>query len=97
MRMRVFVAIALAIAVGLATAASPYASASPDGLERVASDKGFVAQGKLHTAQKESPLRDYAFPGVSDPKLATGLAGFAGTLFVFTAGYGVARLARRST
>ena len=36
-------------------------------------------------------MPDYAFPGVDDERLATGLAGFAGTLIVFMAGYGVAR------
>jgi hypothetical protein len=92
MRTRIFVAIVLAIAVGLATAASPYASASPDGLNRVAGDNGFADRGK---AQDDSPLPGYAFPGVDDPKLATGLAGFTGTLFVFALGYGVARTVRR--
>ena len=42
-------------------------------------------------------MPDYAFPGVDDPRVATGLAGFAGTLMVFGLGYGAARLARRRT
>lgn len=92
---RVFIVVALAVAVGLATAVSPYASSSPDGLERVATDKGFIETGELHSIQEGSPIPGYAFPGVEDPRLATGLAGFAGTLAVFALGYGLARLLRR--
>jgi hypothetical protein len=91
---RLFTIIALAIAVGLATGVSPYASSSPDGLEKVAGDKAFLEQGKVHD---DSPLPDYAFPGVDDARVATGLAGFAGTLVVFGLGYGVAMVARRRT
>ena len=90
--MRLFVIVALALAIGLATAASPFASSAPDGLERVAADQAFAGAAE---APHESPIADYAFPGVQDERLATGLAGFAGTLIVFAAGYGVARLARR--
>jgi PDGLE domain len=88
---RMFLVLALALAVGLATAASPYASSSPDGLERVAAEKRFLDRGESHDA----PLSDYAFPGVDDPRVATGLAGFAGTLGVFAAGYGLALIIRR--
>jgi PDGLE domain len=90
--MRLFTILALAMAVGLATAASPFASASPDGLEKVAADKAFLDRGK---AQETSVLDDYAIPGATDDRVATGLAGFAGTLLVFAAGYGVASARRR--
>jgi hypothetical protein len=95
MRMRWFTILALALAVGLATAASPFASASPDGLERVAADKAFLDQGRPAPVQERAPVADYAVPGVADPRLATGLAGFAGTLVVFVLGYGVAAVVRR--
>ena len=95
--MKLFTILALAVAIGLATAASPFASSSPDGLEKVATDKAFVERGALHPVQEDSPVPDYAFPGVDDPRVANGLAGFAGTLTVFGAGYGAARLARRRT
>jgi hypothetical protein len=93
--MRWFTVLALALAIGLATAVSPFASASPDGLEKVAADKGFVDRGELAPVQEGSPIRDYAVPGVDDPRLATGLAGFTGTIFVFGLGYVVALIARR--
>jgi hypothetical protein len=93
--MRLFVILALAVAVGLSTAVSPFASSSPDGLEKVATDKAFVDDGRLHSLQDDSPIPDYAFPGVGNERVATGLAGFAGTLLVFGLGYGIAAVARR--
>lgn len=95
MRLKPFTILALAVAVGLAVAVSPFASSSPDGLERVATDKAFIQDGKLHSIQDESPIPDYAFPGIDNARVATGLAGFVGTLFVFGAGYGLAVVARR--
>ena len=91
----VFVAIALALAVGLATAVSPFASPNPDGLEKVAEQKAFLDQGKLHSLQQDSPIPDYAFPGIENERVATGVAGFVGTLGVFAIGWGIASLARR--
>jgi len=84
--MKWFTILALALAIGLATAASPFASSSPDGLERVAGDKGFAARGE----SRDAPLFDYG----TDSKLATGVAGFAGTLFVFALAGGVAMVVR---
>jgi PDGLE domain len=92
---RHFTILALAVAVGLATAASPLASSSPDGLERVAQDNGFLDRGRLGPAQDRAPAPDYAAPGISDERIATGVAGFAGTLLVFALGAGGATLVRR--
>jgi PDGLE domain len=91
----VFIAVALALAVGLASAVSPFASASPDGLEKVAEEKQFLEQGKLATIQEDSPIPDYAFPGVENERVATGLAGFVGTFAVFAIGLGLAYVLRR--
>jgi PDGLE domain len=93
--MRLFTVLALAVAVGLATAASPFASSSPDGLEKVAQEEGFLQGGRLARVQEKAPAPDYAFPGVRDERLATGLAGFTGTLLVFAVGYGLARVVVR--
>jgi PDGLE domain-containing protein len=88
---RVLVALALGLAVGLAFFVSPYASSSPDGLNRVAGDKGFGGRAQVRT----SPIRGYAFPGIENERLAKGVAGFVGTLGVFTVGYGAAFALRR--
>ena len=94
--MRLFTVLALALAIGLATAVSPLASSSPDGLEKVAAaTRGSLDQGRVHPVQEDAPVPGYAFPGVDDARLATGLAGFAGTLLVFAAGWGLARVAVR--
>jgi hypothetical protein len=94
MKIRWFTILALALAVGLATAASPFASASPDGLERVAGDEAFLDR-HVAKVQEHAPVADYALPGVDDSRVATALAGFAGTLVVFVLGYGVAAVVRR--
>jgi len=85
----------LALAIGLAAAVSPLASSSPDGLERVAAEQGFEQRGETHPVQNASPAPDYAFPGVEDPRLATGLAGGLGTLAAFGLAAGAAALLRR--
>jgi hypothetical protein len=92
MRMRLFVVLAVAVAIGLATAVSPFASSSPDGLQRVAENHGFAGHGR----DRDAPIRGYAFPGVRDQRLAKGLAGFAGTLVAFAAGWGLVTLLGRS-
>ena len=92
---RIMVVLGLALAVGLATAVSPFASASPDGLEKVAEEKQFLDRGKLAGIQEDSPIPDYAFPGVENERVATGLAGFFGTLGVFAIGFGIAFVLRR--
>lgn len=96
MRPRAFVVLAVAVAVGLATAVAPFASSAPDGLERVAQDEGFLGEGRLHAVQEDAPVPGYAFPGIDDPRLATGVAGFAGTLVTFAAGWALLALLGRS-
>jgi len=96
MRTKAFVAVALAVAVGLAVAVSPFASSSPDGLNKVAEDKGFLDTAAPSSIQDGSPIPGYAFPGVENERVATGLAGFVGTLTVFVLGFGLAALLARS-
>jgi hypothetical protein len=80
----------IALLVCLAVASfSPLASSSPDGLERVAEDKGFIDVGKVSPYQI---IADYVFPGIENEALATILAGWIGTLILFGMAYGVAWL-----
>ena len=70
---------------------SPLASASPDGLEKVAEDKGFIGLAQ------EAPFQiiaDYVFPGIHNEVVATILAGVIGTLILFAMGYGLAWLVK---
>jgi cobalt/nickel transport protein len=86
--------IGLGIALVIALVFSPFASPWPDGLERVAEDKGFLERSEVAPALA-SPVPDYAWPGIPGEKFATSAAAVAGTLIVFAAGYGVASLMRR--
>jgi cobalt/nickel transport system permease protein len=69
-----------------------FASPHPDGLERVAEDKGFldVAQSPAFNV-----IPDYVVPGISNETLAAMIAIILGTLLLFAVGYGIARLLRR--
>ncbi len=66
---------------------APLASSAPDGLERVAEDKGFI---ELAQAAPFSLIADYVFPGLENEALATILAGIVGTLVLFGIAYGLA-------
>ena len=86
--------VGLLVAVAIATILSPFASTSPDGLERVAEEKGFIESAESAPLIR-SPFPDYAFPGVKHEKLSTAIAGVAGTIIVFGVGYAAARLMKR--
>ncbi len=70
----------LIISLGLALFVSPYASSSPDGLDKTAQTLKFeeFAKEPMH-----APMSDYKLPGISKEALATSLAGAVGTLVVF--------------
>ncbi|MEE9528550.1 MAG: PDGLE domain-containing protein [Dehalococcoidia bacterium] len=68
---------------------SPLASSSPDGLERVAEDKGFMETAREVVFEV---IPDYVLPGVGNEAGATILAGIIGTLMLFGIGYGLAQL-----
>lgn len=89
----IFIGIALIIAAVLAIFISPFASSSPDGLEKVAEDKGFIEDAEeADTAWDHSPVPDYAMPGVENEKVATGLAGIAGVLITLVVMTGISFL-----
>ncbi|MFB6837067.1 energy-coupling factor ABC transporter permease [Streptomyces sp. NPDC056361] len=86
----------LVTALVLAGFVSFYASASPDGLEKVAADKGIDRNVEDHAAAG-SPLADYGVKGVEAPRLSGGLAGVIGvgaTLAVGTGAFWVVRRRR---
>lgn len=83
-------------ALVLAGFVSFYASASPDGLEKVAADKGIDSKVEDHAAAG-SPLADYGVKGIEAPRLSGGLAGVIGvgaTLAVGTGAFWVVRRRR---
>ena len=91
---RALVVTGLLVALLLAGVVSYYASASPDGLNRVAEDKGFSSTEKKH-ASEDSPLAGYGTEGVSDERLSGGVAGVVGCLVVLVLAGGLALVVRR--
>ncbi|GGW29286.1 hypothetical protein GCM10010503_00920 [Streptomyces lucensis JCM 4490] len=78
----------------LAGFVSFYASADPDGLEKVAHDKGIDRKEEKH-ASSGSPLADYGVKDVSDARLSGGLAGVIGVGVTVVAGSTVFWAVRR--
>ena len=79
------------IAVAL-TLLAPFASGSPDGLERVAEDAGFLSRAL------DAPyaiIADYQLPGIANEAVATILAGVIGVTIVYTLVAGGAYLVHR--
>ncbi|WP_371616254.1 energy-coupling factor ABC transporter permease [Streptomyces sp. NBC_00454] len=84
----------LVTALVLAGFVSFYASSSPDGLEKVAADKG-IDQNVTEHASADSPLADYSVKDVSDARLSGGLAGVIGVGATVLVGTGIFWTVRR--
>ncbi|MGA1845024.1 MAG: energy-coupling factor ABC transporter permease [bacterium] len=84
----------LLIALFVGIIFSPFASRNPDGLEKLALDRGF---SETHTTlYYHAPLADYYIPGVENERMSRGCAGFLGTLITFSICWGIGMmLARR--
>lgn len=98
-RFGAFIVGGLAVALALAFQVSPSASNDPDGLNKVAMDKG-LADAETDHALDDAPTAGYQVRGVDDERLSTGLAGVIGVAVTFAVAGGVmlmVRRARRST
>ena len=91
-----FILIGLGISFLLALFLSPYASTSPDGLEKVAEMKGFSEKGENWKFWKYAPLRDYAIPWIKNEKVSTALSGLIGILAIFFIALGIGRLIKKT-
>jgi len=60
---------------------SLFASSFPDGLEKVAGEKGFIIKALEYPLDAVMP--NYSFSGVNNEYLATALAGITGTTIIF--------------
>ena len=89
------VVVGLVVALALATFVSPFASSSPDGLDKVAADKALDADVEAH-AVAGGPLADYGVDGVDNARVSTGLAGLIGVAVTFTVGFGLFAVIRRA-
>lgn len=78
----------------LAGFVSFYASANPDGLEKVAADKGIDEKAEEH-ANADSPLADYGVEDIANARVSGGLAGVIGVGVTVVAGSAVFWTVRR--
>ncbi len=76
-----FFALGVLITLVLAGVVSFYASGDPDGLEKVAEEKGFLADATDH-GLGDSPLADYGVSGIADDRLSVALAGIIGVVLM---------------
>lgn len=83
------------LALLLAGFASYYASASPDGLEKVAAEQGFHKAAEEHHLA-DSPLAGYQTKDMGNARLSGGLAGVAGVAGTLAVGTGLFWVARRT-
>ncbi len=105
-----FILAGFLVSAALALLVSPWASSAPDGLEKVAEEKGFIEKAEeTEPAWDSAPIPDYAVPGLTEKavdeesgevveeptKLATALAGLVGTAAVFLIAWGLALVLKK--
>jgi cobalt/nickel transport system permease protein len=83
----------LGIAMAIAVFFAPFAYDQPDGLEWVGKKFGFLTDA-APVSPLPAPMPEYQLPqlGLEHVKLATAVAGFVGTVFVFCVAWGLARV-----
>lgn len=83
------------ISLFLAGVVSFYTSSSPDGLEKVADDIGFIETAKDHT-NADGTLADYGVKGIDNERASVGVAGVIGVIgTAVVAGLGFKLIARK--
>jgi cobalt/nickel transport system permease protein len=78
---KTFIGLGLMISLVLAIFIAPFASSSPDGLEFVAENFGFISNASSVFSQ--SPLPDYSMPGIESGFASSLLVGTIGTMTAF--------------
>lgn len=96
MKQKTFLISGFIASLFLAGIVSFYASSHPDGLEKVASDIGFIDSAKDHT-NSDGILADYGVKGVDNARLSTGAAGVIGVIATGAVSTGLFLLIRRKS
>ena len=91
-----FIIAGFVLSLLLAGVVSNFASSSPDGLEKVAEDIGFIETAKENT-NSDVILSDYGFKGIDNPRLSTGAAGVIGVIATGAISTGFFLLIRRKS
>ena len=89
-----FIIAALAICLVIAFFLSPFASSSPDGLEKAAEELGFLDLGEA-LVWGHSIMPDYSIPFLGDGPISGMVSGVIGTLILFGLGWGVGTVLKR--
>lgn len=88
------IVVGVAISLVLAGFVSFYASSSPDGLEKVAEEHGFIDQAQ-DSANASVPTADYGIAGIDNERLSAGLAGVLGVVVIALLAFGLFALITR--
>lgn len=96
MKQKTFLIVGFVASLFLAGVVSFYASSNPDGLEKVASDIGFIDTAKDH-ANSDGILADYGVKGVENSRISTGAAGVIGVIATGAISTGLFMLIRRKS
>ena len=94
MKQKTFLISGFIASLFLAGVVSFYASSSPDGLEKVAGEIGFLDSAKEHT-NSDGVLADYGVKGVENERLSVGAAGVIGVIATGAISTGLFFLIRR--
>jgi cobalt/nickel transport protein len=88
--------IGVGVSLLMALFLSPFASSSPDGLEKVAEMERFKERGEGWKLWKYAPLPDYAIPWIGSEKVSKAISGLSGTVAVFLIAFGFGKWMKRS-
>jgi cobalt/nickel transport protein len=83
-----FLRAGLLVSLAIAGVLSYYASSQPDGLEKVAEDKGFLDTAK-DSANAGTPLADYGITGLENERLSVGLSGIIGVIVTLIVAFAI--------
>lgn len=87
-RNNIFILIGIVVSLFFAGVISNFASGSPDGLEKVAEDTGFIETAQ-DSAVATSPLADYGVSLIDNEFLSTGLSGVIGVAITALVAFGL--------
>ena len=96
MKQKTFLISGFVVSLFLAGVVSYYASSSPDGLEKVAGDIGFIETAKEHS-NADGALADYGVKGIENDRLSTGAAGVIGVIATGVISTGLFMMVRRKS
>jgi cobalt/nickel transport protein len=91
---KTFIIVGIFVSLFFAALVSNFASGSPDGLEKVAEDTGFIETAE-DSAVADSPLADYGVSVVENDFISTGLSGIIGVALTALVAFGLFYLLKR--